>query len=153
MTRSTRSLLSIVAVVGALGALAPVAGADYSSVNSLVGGNDQGSGYSSPNAILADAGDAAGPRIDEGFASVSSITGGEPVASPDEGTFATVSSITGSDPVTVSPPQLASSPPDEGFDWGDASIGAAIGVSLAALLGLALMATRRRQRTAVQPSG
>jgi hypothetical protein len=131
MTRSTRSLLSIVAVLASTAALAPVAGADYSSANALVGGDDQSPAYSTPNAILADDGNAAGPRIDEGFA--------------------TVSSITGSDPVTVSSPQLASTPSDDGFDWGDASIGAAIGVSLAALLGLALMTTRRRHGTAVQP--
>jgi hypothetical protein len=132
MTRSTRSLLSIVAAVGALGALAPVAAADYSSVNSLVGGGDESSGYSSPNAILANGGDAVAPQ--------------------GSGEFSTVSSITGSEPVTVSPPQLASSASDDGFDWGDASIGAAIGVSLAALLGLALMANRRRHQPQVQPS-
>ena len=152
MTRSTRSLISIVAVLGALAALAPVAAAEYSSANSLVGGDVESTGYSSPNAILADDRNAAGPRIDEGFRTVSSITGGEPVASPDEGTFSTVSSITGSEPVTVSPPLLASSPSGDGFDWGDASIGAAAGGSLAALLGLALMSTRRRHRAQVQPS-
>jgi hypothetical protein len=152
MTRSTRSLISVVAVLGALTALAPVAAADYSSVTSLVATESETSGYRSPNAILADGGDAAGPRIDEGFATVSSITGSEPVASPDQGTFSTVSSITGSDPVTVSPPQLASSPSGDGFDWGDASIGAGAGVSLAVLLGLALMTSRRRHRPQVQPS-
>jgi hypothetical protein len=132
MTRSTRSLISIVAVLGALGALAPIAAAHYASVNSPVGAGDEGSGYSSPNAILADSGDAVAPQ--------------------GNGEFSTVSSITGSEPVTVSPRQLASSPSDDGFDWGDASIGAAIGVSLAALLGLALMANRRRHQPQVQPS-
>lgn len=132
MTRSTRSLITVIAVLATTAVFAPIAGADYSSVSSLVGGSDETAGYSSPNAILADSGEVVAPQGDAAFS--------------------TVSSITGSDPVTASPPQLASSASGDGFDWGDASIGAAAGVSLAALLGLALMGTRRRHRPQVQPS-
>jgi hypothetical protein len=138
MTRSTRSMLSIVAVLAGTAALAPVAGAGY-YVEGAVGnsaGDEQSSGYSSSNSIV-------GPSA--------------PVTQAEEAAASANQNRHIRDGSRAEPfvPWVSGQPPavaDDGFDWGDASIGAATAVAIALLMGLALVSTRRRHRTAVQPT-
>ena len=48
-------------------------------------------------------------------------------------------------PVRVQAPKAPSATPDNGFDWGDAAIGAAAGLALSLLIGGGAMALSRRR--------
>jgi hypothetical protein len=170
MTRSTKSLFSTITVVAAMAATAvPAMGDGYSSVSSIVGdGSSSSGGYSSPTALVG-AGPAESSKP-EGYSSPTALVGdpGPATASKPEGyssptalvgdpgtvsepTFSTPAAILGPEGVPEPAPQLVSSDPSDGFDWGDAAIGSAIGLGLAAMLGAALIVARRR-RPGVQPS-
>ncbi len=152
MTRNTKSLFSILAVLATTAAIAPSAMADgYSSPSSIVGDQQPStSGYSSLSSIVGD-GSSASPSRD--YSSVASITGdgGQTPAAPSRTIASSPSAILGADGVGEATPSAAGSPASDGFNWGDAAIGGAVGLALAAMVGAALIVTRRR-RPGMQPS-
>jgi hypothetical protein len=122
MTRSTKSLFSILAVLTATAATAVPAMGDSSFIGS-------------PDAIVrADDVGGPSPQADGGTSSF--------IGSPD--------ALVRAEGIGSSSPQIVANSND-GFDWGDAAIGSAIGLVLAGLLGAAITITRRRGGT-VQPS-
>lgn len=159
MTRTRKAFISVLAAGAMTMAItASAVAADYSSVNALVGDQSsvaaEPSGYSSPNAIVGD--DAAvGSPTDH--SSVTAIMGdrkpsqGGPVSTVASDSPSSLNSIVGPDDVTsaspLSPPSASSS---DGFDWGDALLGAAITLGLALTIALLLGTTQRRTR--VEPS-
>jgi hypothetical protein len=145
MTRSTKSLITILAAVGAMAATAvPAMGEGYSSPSSIVGP------VPSTNAS------SSAPVTDHGYSSPAALVGDGSTGSsePAQSTFSgnTPAAILGADGIPEPSPQLVSSDPSDGFDWGDAAIGSAVGLGLAALLGTALVTSRRRRGATVQPS-
>ena len=155
MTRSTKSLITIVSVFASLAATAVPAMADgYSSLSSIVGDESSTSGYSSPTAIVGASSSDESSKPD-GYSSPTALLGdGTQAPAPAaETTFASSSpnAILGSDGLGEPTGSPVSSSPSDGFDWGDAAIGSAVGLGLAAMLGVALIVTRRR-RPGVQPS-
>jgi hypothetical protein len=159
MTRIRKTLISVLAtsaVTVAIGSSAMAA--EYSSVSALVGGQESATaplnGHSSVNAIVGDG--KVGERPTD-HSSVNAITGdrvssqkslSRPAASASP---SSVSSILGPDGVTrPSPVSPASTGSPDGFDWGDALIGA--GVTLGLALTTALMLGMTRRRTRVEPS-
>jgi hypothetical protein len=133
MTRSTKFLTSGLTSLALAAALTPAAfAADPSSANSIVGAEgSSASGQSSVNAIVG--GDDAQP------------TGTGQVASSSP------NSIVGADGLGSPSPEVATASAVDGFDWGDAAIGSAVGLALALLLG-AVATMRRRGGPTAQPS-
>jgi hypothetical protein len=121
----------------------PVGDSDYSSVNSIAGGSSESSDSSSDLALRRD-GSKAVPFV----AQVRTQSGaGSPGVEPGQ---SSLNAITG--PPASEPTVVAGSPADtaDGFDWGDAALGAGAAMALASLGGAAFLTVRRR--TAVSPS-
>jgi hypothetical protein len=118
---------------------------------------DPGS-YSSNNAITGGSSDSSQPVGDSDYSSVNSIAGGSSESSSanlagspaaDSG-YSSLNATTG--PPASEPTVVSGSPADtaDGFDWGDAALGAGAAMALASLGGAAFLTVRRR--TAVSPS-
>ena len=109
MNRSTKSLMSGLASLAAVASLAPTAFAgDPGSLNAIVGAEESpASEPSSVNAIVG--GDQAQPASSGqvAFSSPNSIVGADALGSPSAG--------------------VATASAADGFDWGDAAIGTAVG--------------------------
>jgi hypothetical protein len=112
------------------------AGAEYSSVNALVGGYDEpsqpvgGSDYSSLNALAGGYGESSQPG-----------DRGTPAPATRHSTNAPrLTGAPSSEPTLVSGPTN----PDDGFDWLSAAIGSAAAIALVALGGAAFLTVRRR---------
>lgn len=150
----TRSIVAMLAI-GAIAPVAPAAAStDVGSVTSIAPPIDRPDpGYSSLNATVPPSNDstAAGDgSVADGsdYRSVNAIA--PPVDEPSaaEPDYASVNAITG--PPSGEPTTVAGSPGDDGFDWGDAGLGAAAMTALLALGAAGLLASRRR--TGISPS-
>jgi hypothetical protein len=115
-------------------------------------------GYSSANAITGGSSDSSQPVGDSEYSSVNSIAGGSSESSSanlagspaaDSG-YSSLNATAG--PPASEPTVVSGSPADtaDGFDWGDAALGAGAAMALASLGGAAFLTVRRR--TAVSPS-
>ena len=133
MTRATKSLISGLASLALAAALAPAAFAgNPGSLNSIVGAEESSTpGTSSVNAIVG--GNEAQP------------------ASTGQVAFSTPNSIVGADGLGAPSPGVGTASAADGFDWGDAAIGSAVGLALALMLG-AVATMRRRGEPRAQPS-
>jgi hypothetical protein len=130
-----RTITTIVAL-GALAipasASADPAGSDYSRADAIAAGLEEssqstsGSDYSSLNATTPPVSE---PSTGSGYTSLNATTG----PSPDQPTFAS-----------------GSPSANDGFQWGDAALGAGAALALVAFGGAALLTVRRR--TAISPS-
>lgn len=158
MTRSTKFLISGLTSLALAAALTPAAFAgDPSSPNSIVGAEgSSASGQSSVNAIVG--GDAAQPVSSDQIAagSLNSIVGADGLGSPqpastDQVPFSSPNSIVGADGFGSPSPEVATAAAPDGFDWGDAAIGSAVGLALALMLG-AVATMRRRGGPTAQAS-
>ena len=141
MTRSTKTLISITAVVASLAASAVPAiaadrqGRDLPSSALFSDADAIPSDRSLPStALFSDSGSYV--PSDDRLPSAALFSDSDALPAPDP------ADVVGT-PVTTSA---------DGFDWGDALIGTAVGVGLAALLGFAVGVNRRRTRHTVQPS-
>jgi hypothetical protein len=131
------TIISII-VLGALAIPASaVANTGYSSVSSITGASSD-----------------SGRQADSDYSSLNSVTGSSESSSPsgsDDAVFrySSLNAITGPSP---NQPTFASGSPSagDGFDWGDAALGAGAAMALAAFGGAALLTVRRR--TAISPS-
>jgi hypothetical protein len=137
-----RTITTIV-VLGAL-AIPASAGADpsaanYSRADAIAAGLEEssqsssGSDYSSPNAIVGGPGHASQP--------IGVPTEVEPYTSPNA-----INGPLSDQPTLVSSPASTG----DGFDWGDAALGAGAAMALVAFGGAAVLTVRRR--TAISPS-
>jgi hypothetical protein len=155
MTRTRKTFITVLATCAVSVAIGSTAiAADYSTVKALVGDRQSAtaepSGYSSPNAIVG------GGEAEESLADHSSVnaiigdrTPGQSVQSstPTSDGASSLNSILGHDGVTSpSPVSPASAGSSNGFDWGDALIGAGAALGLALTTALLLGMTRRRTR-------
>jgi hypothetical protein len=130
-----RTITTIVAL-GALAipasASADPASSDYSRADAIAAGLEEstqstsGSDYSSLNATAPPVSE---PSTGSGYSSLNATTG----PSPDQPTFAS-----------------GSPSANDGFQWGDAALGAGAALALVAFGGAALLTVRRR--TAISPS-
>lgn len=143
MTRPTsKAWQRAVALVLAVCSLAIPASAsaqgDYSTPNAITGGSESssqpvgGSGYSSVNAVMPPSSESSAAsgsqRASSGYSSLNALSG----SSASEPTF--VSGL----------PSIS----DDGFDWGDAALGAGGALALLALSGVVFLAVRRRMAVA-----
>jgi hypothetical protein len=129
-----RTITTII-VLGALAipasAVADPSASNYSRADAIAAGLEEssqsssGSDYSSLNATTPPVSE---PRSGSGYTSLNATTG----PSPDAPTF------------------VSSPASDDGFDWGDAALGAGAAMALVAFGGSALLTVRRR--TAISPS-
>ena len=134
--------------IPASAAASPVDG--YSSVNAITGGLSESSqppGGSSGSSQ---------PASDSDYSSLNAITGSSESsstgASQDAGSgYSSLNAITG--PLPSEPTLVTGSPADtaDGFDWGDAALGAGAAMALVAFGGAAFLTVRRRM--AMSPSG
>ena len=133
MTYSTKSLISGLASLALVAS--PVSAAfadDPGSLNAILGAEESpASGTSSVNAIVG--GDQAQPT------------------SSGQVAFSSPNSIAGADALGSPSPGVATASAADGFDWGDAAIGTAVGLVLALMLG-AVTTMRRRGAPTAQPS-
>jgi hypothetical protein len=107
----------------------PVDTQNYSSVNAIAPASDTGSRTGTELGQAVE--EPSGPNgFDSGHSSLNAIAGS----------------------LRATPTAVSSSPSDtgDGFDWGDAALGAGAALSLAALAGAALFTARRR--TTVSPA-
>ena len=125
-----------------LAALAiPASASGYSSVNAVTGGSSDsnasagGADYASPNAIA-------------GGSSGSTAPGGSQSAPRVDPTYSSLNATTGADQPTVASTTPSSAP--DGFDWGDAALGAGAAMALLALGGAVFLTVRRPKP--VQPA-
>jgi hypothetical protein len=134
-------------------------GSGYASANAITGGSEQSSqppgdsDHSSVNAITGgsddpgqSAGAAAAGNARRTSTELGQSTAGSQSASvqpPHGADYSSVSAITGpsSEPTLVSGSPASAA---DGFDWGDAALGAGATIALVALGGAALVAVRRR---------
>ena len=164
----TRSIVAMLAI-GAIAPVAPAAASsDVGSVTSIAPPVDRPDpSYSSLNATAPPSNDSTaggdgsgalvlrkvGPvpldtTVDRGIAdgseyqSVNAIAPPADAPSAAEPYYASANAITG--PPSGEPTTLAGSPGDDGFDWGDAGLGAAAMTTLLALGAAGLLASRRR---------
>jgi hypothetical protein len=154
----TRSIVAVL-VVSAIVPAAPAAAGVYGPLtespqtaprNDSNAQKNESSDYRSVNAIVPPASEPS--SAEPAYASANAITG-PPASEPSspEPAYASANAITG--PLSGEP-TIASAPagsPADGFDWGDAALGA--GAALAGLFALGaavLLATRRR--TGMSPS-
>jgi hypothetical protein len=122
-------ILTTIIVLGAL-AIPASAGASYGTVSG--GSDDSGQSVGAPDysSLNATAPPVSEPSTESGYSSLNSISG-----SPSE----TPTLVSGSPAST-----------GDGFDWGDAALGAGAVMALVAFGGAALLTVRRR--TAMSPS-
>ena len=150
MNRSTKSLMSGLASLAVVASLAPAAFADDpGSLNSIVGGEESpASETSSVNSIVGGE-ESSTP----GTSSVNAIVGGDQAQPTSSGqvAFSSPNSIVGADGLGTPSPAVATASAADGFDWGDAAIGTAVGLVLALMLG-AVTTMRRRGAPTAQPS-
>jgi hypothetical protein len=104
-------------------------------------------GYSSPNAITGGSDDSGQAVSGQDYSSLNAIS--PPVSESSSG-YSSLNATTGPSPAQ---PTFASGSPsaNDGFQWGDAALGAGMALALVAFGGAALLTVRRR--TAVSPSG
>ena len=130
--RTITTIIALGALAIPASANADPASSDYSRADAIAAGLEEssqaasGSDYSSLNATSPPVSE---PRTGSGYTSLNATTG----PSPDQPTF-------------VSSPARG-----DGFDWGDAALGAGAAMALVAFGGAALLTVRRR--TAISPSG
>ena len=117
------------------------AASDVSSVTAITGGSQQ----------------SGQPSGGSDVSTVNSITGGSSQPSSTVGSpygggadYAAVNAITG--PASAEPTIVASAPANDGFDWGDAALGAGAALALAAFAGAAMLTVRRRTAVAASTS-
>ena len=143
--RGTQIALAFALAVSAL-ALPAIAGAEpnqspnYSSVNSITGG---------------DLSDTSEPAGGSDYASVNSIVPpiSEPSSSPTAGAdYASVNAITGPPADTAAYAFGSPSGTGDGFDWASALVGAGAALAMVALGGAALLTARRRGTVAPSTS-
>jgi hypothetical protein len=137
-------MLSIVAALAAMAAFAAPGFAEgYVSPDSVIANSESSTGgdtegYVSPDSIMAGSAAAGGVKASTEEPSKQDLYGPTTTASiTDDGTPGP-----GPEPVVQ---------PNDGFDWGDAAVGGAIALGLAAMGAFALSLARQR-RPRMQPS-
>jgi hypothetical protein len=144
MSRSTKSLFSVLAAIAATAVFAtPGFGEGYVSPDSVIASSESSKsgdteGYVSPDSIMANSADAGGVTA----------SGAEPPSKQDL-YGPTTTSITDAGTPDPAPEPVVQA--NDGFDWGDAAVGGAISLGLAAMAAFALSLTRQR-RPGIQPS-
>jgi hypothetical protein len=103
-------------------------------------------GYSSPNAITGASDDSGHAVSGQDYSSLNATV--PPVSEPSSG-YTSLNATTGPSPIQ---PTFASGSPsgNDGFQWGDAALGAGAAMALVAFGAAALLTVRRR--TTVSPS-
>jgi hypothetical protein len=127
-----------ITTIVALGALAIPASASA----------DPASGdYSRADAIAAGLEESSQSTSGQDYSSLNATT--PPVSEPSSGSgYSSLNSVTG--PSSDAPTFVSSPASGDGFDWGDAALGAGAAMALVAFGGAALLTARRR--TAISPS-
>jgi hypothetical protein len=104
-------------------------------------------GYATPNAIVGGSDDSGQSVAGQDYSSLNATT--PPVSEPSSGSgYSSLNSVTG--PSSDAPTFVSSPASGDGFDWGDAALGAGAAMALVAFGGAALLTARRR--TAISPS-